>query len=134
MAQLDKEFSRYEASGQGRFSKGRNIFDAQPARIGFIVGVGTHVLGRPGANRPADERASRVEALDVAVARLIGRLTKLNEQELGGFLKLDVLAEILDKRVGQVGRYERAVFSEAFKVLIEEDFDVANMEPCWRAN
>lgn len=134
MARLDRAFSRYDSGGQGRFSKGRNIFDAQPARIGFLVGIGTHVLGRPGANRPAAERAQRVDALEVAVSALIERLDELSEVDLGEFLKVDVLREILDKRVGQVGRYERAVFAEAFKVLIEEDFDVVDMEQCWRAN
>jgi hypothetical protein len=134
MARLDKAFSRYDSGDQGRFTKGRNIFDAQPARIGFLVGVGTHVLGRPGANRSADERAERVDALEVAVSALIERLDGLSDEDLGEFLKVDVLREILDKRVGQVGRYERAVFAEAFKVLIEEDFDVVDMEQCWRAN
>jgi hypothetical protein len=134
MARLDKAFSRYDSGVQGRFTKGRNIFDAQPARIGFIVGLGTHVLGRPGANRPADERAQRVDALDIAASALVERLDGLDHDGLGEFLKLDVLREILDKRVGQVGRYERAVFAEAFKVLIEEDFNVIDMEQCWRAN
>jgi hypothetical protein len=134
MAQLDKCFSRFETGDQGRFSRGRKIFDAQPARIGFIVGVGTHVLGRPGANRPASERALRIEGLEAAVSRLVTKLDGLDEDKLGDFLKLDVLSEILDKRVGQVGRYERAVFSEAFKVLIEEDFNVVDLEQCWRAN
>lgn len=134
MARLDKAFSQYDSGDQGRFSKGRNIFDAQPARIGFIVGIGTHVLGRPGANRPAEDRTLRVNALENAASALVERLHGLDDQDLGEFLKLDVLREILDKRVGQVGRYERAVFAEAFKVLIEENFDVVDMEQCWRAN
>jgi len=58
----------------------------------------------------------------------------MSELELDDFLRLDVLREVLDRRVGQVGRYERAVFSEAFKVLTEENFDVSNLEQCWRAN
>ncbi len=58
----------------------------------------------------------------------------MDQELLGDFLRLDVLNEVLDKRVGQVGRYERLVFSEAFKVLIEEDFSLDNMEPCWRAS
>ena len=134
MARLDKAFSRYDSGAQGRFSKGRNVFDAQPTRIGFIVGLGNHILGRPGANRAADERAQRVDALEIASSSLVERLARLGDDDLGEFLKLDVLREILDKRVGQVGRYERAVFAEAFKVLIEEDFNVVDMEQCWRAN
>jgi hypothetical protein len=61
-------------------------------------------------------------------------VTRYNNLKLGEFLKLDVLSEVLDRKVGQVGRYERTVFNEAFKVLIDEEFNVPNMEPCWRAS
>ncbi|NKW62103.1 hypothetical protein GS931_20165 [Rhodococcus hoagii] len=69
-----------------------------------------------------------------SVHALISKLEGLSESDLGDFLRLDVLREVLDRRVGQVGRYERAVFSEAFKVLVEEEFTVTNLEQCWRAN
>lgn len=134
MAKLDKAFSRYDPGASGRFVKGRHIFGGQPARIGFIVAVGTAVLGRPGASRTADDRASRLEQLTRSEEFLIQRLDKMTEEELTDYLRLDVLREVLDRRVGQVGRYERAVFSEAFKVLIEEAFSLENLEPCWRAN
>lgn len=135
LATLDAQFSRYEGSGDtGRLTKGRNIFDSQPARIGFIVAVGIAVLGRPGANRTAEQRQRRLAELSGAHDRLIGRLSKMEAPELADFLKLDVLQEVLDRRVGQVGRYERAVYADAFKVLVEEQFDISNMEQCWRAN
>ena len=66
--------------------------------------------------------------------RLVARLEGLPAPEVGQFLQLDVLRETLDRRVGQVGRYERGVFFDGFKVLIEEDFNLPTMEACWRAN
>jgi hypothetical protein len=134
MTRLDKAFSAYESSSKGRFSKGRAIFDGQPARIGFIVAVGSAVLGRPGATRPIEQRALKMAELDEASNAFIQRLSAFNMEELGDFLRLDVLAEVLDRRVGQVGRYERAVYAEAFKVLVDERFMLENLEPCWRAN
>lgn len=134
LANLDVAFSRHEEGPAGRFSKGKAIFDGQPARIGFIVAVGIDVLGRPGANRDAQERVDRLETLKVAEQALVKRLEEADQAELAEYLKLDVLQEILDKRVGQVGRYERAVFADAFKVLIEERFALKTLEPCWRAN
>lgn len=134
LAKLDRAFSRYEPGDAGRFTRGRNIFDAQPARIGFVVAVGTAVLGRPGANRESEERDKKLDELARAETALLERLDRLEEPDLRDYLRLDVLQEVLDRRVGQVGRYERAVFSEAFKVLIEENFDLDNLEPCWRAN
>ncbi|ELQ11306.1 hypothetical protein A988_11979 [Pseudomonas syringae BRIP39023] len=66
--------------------------------------------------------------------KLASRLNGMPVVDIGNFLKLDVLSEVLDRKVGQVGRYERGVFVEAFKVLIEDNFEIPNMEPCWRAS
>jgi hypothetical protein len=134
LSMLDTAFTAYDSGASGRFTKGRNIFDAQPARVGFIVAVGSYVLGRPGADRPTLERTERLDNLRTAAESLRDRLAGMTHEQLGTFLKLDVLSETLDRRVGQVGRYERAVFAEAFKVLIDENFAVEDMEPCWRAN
>lgn len=134
LVDLDKAFDRYDPPNGSRFSRGRDVFGGQPARIGFIVAIAQHVLGRPGLDRQADEREVRMRKIVHDVKTLSGNLEQLGEQEVGNFLCLDVLSEILDKRVGQVGRYERNVFFEAFKVLIEEEFLVRNMEPCWRAS
>ncbi len=75
-----------------------------------------------------------MESLAAQEAVLIERLEKYSIEELADYLRLDVLREVLDRRVGQVGRYERAVFAEAFKVLVDEEFSIQNLEPCWRAN
>ena len=133
LSSLDKAFSRFESADNVRMAKGRHVFDSQPARIGFIVAVGMAVLGRPGANRTAEERSRKLEELAGRQDALLTSLGKKDDDELGDFLRLDVLREVLDRRVGQVGRYERAVFGEAFKVLVEENFDLENMEQCWRA-
>jgi hypothetical protein len=134
LARLDKVFSAYEDGPQGRFAKGRGVFDSQPARIGFMVAVATAVLGRPGTQRDPDERSAKLTELLTASTQLETTLANFNHERLGDFLRLDVLQEVLDRRVGQVGRYERSVFAEAFKVLVEENFELENMEQCWRAN
>lgn len=132
LSRLDKTFSRFE--GDEGVPSGRFIFDRQPARIGFIVALGIAVLGRPGADRSHDDRANRLKELDQSVLALTTRLDAMRTSQLADFLKTDVLQELLDKRVSQVGRYERGVFSEAFKVLIEENLEVVNLEQCWRAS
>lgn len=135
LAKLDKAFALYDpGASERRYSRGRQIFDAQPARIGFIVAVGTAILGRPGSTRSSEARAEGLGSITASAMALVQRLEGLSEEELADFLRLDVLEEVLDRRVGQVGRYERAVFAEAFKVLVEENFQVDNMEQCWRAN
>lgn len=133
LARLDRSFSRYDSGKPGRFMKGRNIFDAQPARIGFVVAAGLYVLGRPGADRETKERGRRLKLLATGVETLCKSLDGKKSADVGEYLKLDVLSETLDKRVGQVGRYERAVYFEAFKVLIDEEFALKDLEASWRA-
>ena len=134
MAKVDKAFSAYEGPGQDRFAKGRNIFDSQPARIGLTVAIAQYVLGRPGQDRVTDERKKRIHKVTEEANKFVLSLGGMTAKNLGDFLRLEVLGEILDKKVGQVGRYERVVFFEAFRVLVEDQFQVPNMEPCWRAN
>lgn len=135
MARIDKGFSRSDApTATGRFARGRDIFGGQPARIGFIVALGIEVLGRPGAGRDQEARAQRTDRMKSRTDKFISELNRMDDARLAQFLKLDVLREVLDKRVGQVGRYERSVFSEAFKVLVEEQFSLSDMEQCWRAS
>jgi hypothetical protein len=133
LSNLDKAFSRFESSEEGRMSRGRHIFDSQPARIGFMVAVGTAVLGRPGADKDMDARAIRMSTLSSAMSSLLAKLEALTVDALGDYLRLDVLREVLDRRVGQVGRYERTVFSEAFRLLVADNFELPNLEQCWRA-
>ncbi|GAB42879.1 hypothetical protein [Gordonia terrae] len=133
LVDLDKEFSRAAASPGVPLSSGRRVFDRQPARIGFSVAFGLKIIGRPGESRSSEKKARALQTLQSQHQDFLDQLKRLNDQELVDFLRLDVLGEVLDKRVGQVGRYERGVFQEAFKVLIEEQFDVTSMEICWRA-
>lgn len=137
LVDLDIVFDRYDPPSTGRLSRGKDIFGSQPARIGFVrcrrTACSGPPVGRPGLERTQAERKTRMAAIIKNAGALKAKLLKLNTAGLGAFLKLDVLSEILDKKVGQVGRYERAVFNEAFKVLIDEGFDVPHMQPCWRA-
>ncbi|ETX11980.1 hypothetical protein OCH239_18845 [Roseivivax halodurans JCM 10272] len=133
LATIDIAFSRFDGAGDGRFEKGRNLFDGQPARVGLIVAASLYIIGRPGMERSQEERAKRTQKIVARTEQFTSMLKELGPEKLGEFLSLPVLNEVLDKRVGQVGRYERSVFSEAFAVLIQEGFDVPSMEPCWRA-
>ncbi|WP_218723221.1 hypothetical protein [Pseudomonas bubulae] len=134
LVDIDKAFERFDNGNTGRFSRGKEVFGSQPARIGFMVAVAQYVLGRPGLDRSVTERGARMEKIVRNAALMVEMLNKCEPADVGMFLRLDVLSEILDKKVGQVGRYERSVFVEGFKVLIEDDFELPNMEPCWRAS
>lgn len=134
MTKMDVAFDRVETTATGRFARGRDIFGSQPARIGYIVAAAQYVLGKVGLEKEENERSRRMKAIENKADSLATKLNRLPIDRAADFLKLDVLSEVLSKRVGQVGRHERAVFFEAFKLLIEEEFAVRSLEPCWRAN
>jgi hypothetical protein len=146
MVDLDIALSRHDAPqedsaageaptrGRKEYTRGRNIFDTQPSRIGFVVANAVAVLGRIGMDREEDRSLTRLVELRESSARLIERISVLSANELENFLALDVLAERLSRRpTSAVGRWERSFFEAAFKVLIEENFEVPSLETCWRA-
>ncbi|GEC00124.1 hypothetical protein BDI01nite_11880 [Brevundimonas diminuta] len=142
LVDVDKAFSRLEASDtegsdetvSSKFTIGRNIFDSQPARIGFIVACALTVLGRLGMDRTDADSQVALEAIQSAAAELVQKLEHMSPEDLTAFLSLDVLREKLGgQKRSAVGRHERAFFETAFKVLIEENFAVPSMGVCWRA-
>ena len=103
------------------------------ARVGFVVAMTVAVLGRPGMPRPDGEALALMSERRDQANALIEHLSELDAQELQNYLSLDLLSERIDgQKRAAVGRYERAFFESAFKVLIEENFAVPNLEPCWR--
>lgn len=114
--------------------RGRNIFDTQAARVGFIVACAISILGRVGMDKEEEVSEQRCSSLEQSCADLVARINSLNAPDLDAFILLDVLAEKLSRRPSSaVGRWERSFFEAAFRVLVEENFNVPNMEPCWRA-
>jgi len=145
MVDLDQAFARLDAQIQEvqedaptptslKFlKKGRSIFDSRPARIGYIVSAAITILGRVGMEKDAGTSEKLLAAFQMQVKALTEKLAQLNVDQLTEFLKLDVLSERLyGQKRSAVGRYERAFFDSAFKVLIEEEFEVPSMEPAWR--
>lgn len=145
MVDIDRAFSRFDEQDEPKevhnkktlrrvYDKGRNIFDTQPPRIGFIVAHAIEIVGRIGMDKDHSKVLSKLNDLSVACGHFVSRLDKMSEPELGTFLALDVLEEALSTRPSSaVGRWERAFWDNAFRVLAAERYDVPTMIPCWRA-
>lgn len=116
------------------YDRGKNIFDTQPPRIGFIVANAIHISGRIGMERKEEVVQSNLSSILRGHRNFIDRLNDMSVEELKDFLALDVLQEALNSRpTSAVGRWERSFWHNAFSVLIAEGFEVPSMEPCWRA-
>lgn len=144
LVDTDRVFSKFEpvfelvAQTTGRtrrvYERGKNIFDTQPPRIGFVVANALQIFGRIGMSRDEAEAQKRFERIQDCHSKFLERLDLLTNDELGEFLALDVLQESLAARpTSAVGRWERAFWERAFKALLEEDFNVPTMIPAWRA-
>jgi hypothetical protein len=148
MVDLDLAFSRFDpvaenempipdgekSKNRREYIRGRNIFDTQPSRIGFIVACAIFILGRIGMDRSEQDSECRLNDIQSSFSKLREKLNYLSQEDLGRFLSLDTLAEKTSKRpTSAVGRWERSFFESAFKVLLEEGFGVPSLETCWRS-
>lgn len=137
LARFDHAFSILDASsnkssGKGpRFSSGRTLFDSQPACAGFMAAAAQKVYGRPGAKKTQVQAKQNLQALLDHCEQVLEKISKFNQSQLRSFLDFGTLNEVLDRPAGKIGDFERAMFTEAFRLLFDED--VASMTPCWRA-
>lgn len=141
MVDLDKAFGRFSAAGEkgnNKFVHGKDLFNSQPARIGFIVALSIFIMDYPGMpERTPEEQDRYYNKLNAFFSSLIDVLNKKNPEEIGYFLDYPTLDEKLNKTSGKIGAYERDVFTQAFNFLInklrDRDLDTITLEPCWRA-
>src|SRR5690606_21455462 len=102
------------------------------ARIGLIVAIAIKVIGRAGMSTNINPARAKMQEIKLQAEAYSKRFYRFTNDQKREFLKLGILNEILSRRVGQVGRFERNLFFEAFRVLIEQSFEVDDMEVCWR--
>ena len=134
LARLDQAIAVYKDENlEGYFKEGKDLFSSQPACVGFVTSIALSVLGRPGFDYDSAKQNERWKQIKEHANNLLQKLSKLNNQEMGIFLDFLTLNEIIRKKPGKSSYFEREFFLQAFKVLIEENFDLENMTPCWRA-
>jgi hypothetical protein len=136
LAKFDRAFDRYEGDEiQDRFTGGRDLFSSQPACVGFMAAAAIEIFGRPGGSeRTPQQHQENLNKIKAQAGKLISHLETLSAQEIGDFLDLGTLNEVVaNKKVGKVGDFQREFFLKAFQTLIEEKFSIGKMTPCWRA-
>lgn len=137
---LDTLFDRYKnpvgaKDKTVRFSAGRDLFSSQPACVGLITAIATEVFGRPGVTRLPAEQVKRLEKVQRGLSELVNKMHKATSDEIGEFLGYQTLNEAIARGKSglSVGDMEREFFLKAFQVLFEEDFNLSDLTPCWRA-
>lgn len=140
LVRLDTLFDRFkkprgDKDRDLRFSTGKDLFASQPACVGLITAIATEVFGRPGVSRPGTEQMRRLEKIRRGLGKLERKLSKASSEKVEQFLGFQTLNEAISRGKSglSVGDMEREFFLKGFQVLLEEDFDVTDMTPCWRA-
>lgn len=140
LVRLDVLFDRFK-KGKGnkgkdlRFCAGKDLFASQPACVGLMTAIATEIFGRPGVSRLSTEQAKRLDKIRKTLKQLEDKLQAASSDELEEFLAFQTLNEALAKGKSglSVGDMEREFFLKGFQVLLEEDFSLTDMTPCWRA-
>ena len=132
LGKFDKAIATYKDEYSEEYFKDGNLFrKSQPACVGFITAIGLSILGRPGSD-PNSERANeKWNQIKNDAEQMLQRLSELDSSQMRTFLDFQVLNELIGKKPAKSN--EREFFLQAFKILIEENFKIENMTPCWRA-
>ncbi|MDY7231683.1 hypothetical protein [Hyalangium rubrum] len=134
MIALDRAFGQMPGTPKSlrRFNAGRSLFDSQPACVGFMAAAAQKIYGRPGANRSHDEQLAAVKNISDQCNKVSKYVSTLNEEELSAFLDFATLNEVLDKPSSKIGDFERTLFTDAFRLFLEEGPRLKSMTACWR--
>ncbi|MEM1167502.1 MAG: hypothetical protein AAGJ08_00025 [Cyanobacteria bacterium P01_H01_bin.35] len=134
LADFDLAISEYKNSNkEGYFKEGKDLFSSHPACIGFVTSIGLYVQGRPGNSYDLKKQNKRWNEIKNDANQLFKKLKKMKPGEIGDFLDFPTLNELISQKTGKCANFAKTFFLEAFKLLIEERFDVEKMTQCWRA-
>ncbi|NEO56506.1 MAG: hypothetical protein F6K54_27560 [Okeania sp. SIO3B5] len=134
LADFDSALSAYKNTNEeGYFKEGKDLFRSHPACIGFVTSIALYVQGRPGNDYSLETQNERWSEIKNHANKLFEKVKEMKHSEISDFLDFPTLNELISQKKGRTTNFERAFFLEAFKVLIDEDFEVQVMTPCWRA-
>lgn len=137
MGKLDACFAKVTTDPEEdkeRFLNGIDIFNSQPACIGFMVSTAILMLGRPGNTQSKEVLKEKWSGYRESFERLLAKMERMSMEELKEFLALPMLSEKLSvKKSSKVGDFEREFFKVAFTTLYEEGENLSSFEICWNA-
>jgi hypothetical protein len=136
LAKFDKLFDKYKNSNEeeeGQFKNGKDLFASQSACVGFVTAIALKVLGRPGIKYSEEQQQSNLNSIKNHADLLIQKLESMDDSAIGNFLDFDTLNELIFRKSGKAGDFEKEFFLKAFDVLVEDNFSIPVMTPCWRA-
>ena len=130
---LDCKYKKKDDNSTEKFRSGKELFARQPARIGFVAAAGEKIMGRPGDERDKEKIEGYKMKFINAIENVVSSIEQKGEEELVGYMDFATLNQMMERRTAKVGDFERELFYEAFKVIVEENGQLSNLGICWRA-
>lgn len=130
---IDTKCKKSEEENTSKFKTGKDLFASQPARIGFISAAGEKIIGRPGDERGQEKIDECKRVFFDTINNVSENLKAKSDEEVLDYIDFATLNQKMERKMSKVGDYERELFYEAFKVLIDENGEVNTLGICWRA-
>lgn len=106
----------------------RRLFGDQNARIGFIVSMATYIFGRPSRKYDNNKISNNFNYINENLDKFIEKIKDMGSEEIVEFCQFDWLKEYTESLVKkELPEY----YKKAFDILIDEEFNVENMNECW---
>lgn len=129
---LHKVFSNVTQDENKRIKSGSDIFKSDTALTGFFAAVSIMLFKKPGYEMPpVDSIEKKMNEINNNLNALIKKLNNKESNELRDFLSLNALDERLNQKSGQVGKFERDLFFNAFTIMINDANELESLDPCW---
>lgn len=130
---IDTKCKKSEEENTSKFKTGKDLFASQPARIGFISAAGEKIIGRPGDERGQEKIDECKRVFFDTINNVSENLKAKSDEDVLDYIDFATLNQKMERKMSKVGDYERELFYEAFKVLIDENGEVNTLGICWRA-
>lgn len=132
VVRLDRILYQIQPTSEGKFKKGLDFLTSSPFLMGMTTSFAISILGRPKRNTPKDEQSKKLEIVLNSFDTFLSRLESMNNDDLNTFINIDSLNTYLPSNSSsKIGDVERSYFKDCFKVLIDDNFDIDNMDICW---
>lgn len=131
---LDCQLARIQVSEEntGKFKRGLDLFTSQPVLIGVTTAFAIKILGRPKRDYTAERQSQNLQKIMTNFDQFLMKLEQMDPDTLSKYFNIESLNYMSPSATStKIGDVERAFFKDSFHVLIQEDFEIENMDICW---
>ncbi|MBO0587709.1 hypothetical protein [Sporosarcina sp. E16_8] len=116
---------------ESHFKYGKDLFASQTLKAGFIAAIAQRIFGLPGEDYSKERYLKNYETVRMQFIVLLEKLRSMEEEQLKEFIDIMTLNESIIVNKG-IGDFQRKFFTRSFELLLNRNFDLDSLTPCWR--